>query len=403
MAGIEVTLTEEEIQGLFRGDRGMAQLLERVLNEVLEAEIADHLGAEPHERSDGRRGWRNGHYERSLTTRVGTLELRVPRDREGTFRTELFQRYQRSEKALVLALMEMVVNGVSTRKVRRITDELCGREFSRSTVSELTKGLDGQVEAWNERSLEGTTYPFLMADAMHFKVRRQGAVRATSALLVIGVSAEGYREILGLRIANSETEQGWLETFRWLKARGLEGVDLMVSDAHEGLVEALHRCFQGASWQRCQAHFRRNVLDKTPAAWKEAMARGLDRVLEADTPEEARRAFQELADRLEGQADRALETLEAGLEDATAVLRLPSKYRRRLRTTNALERLIQEVRRRERVIRIFPNEASAHRLLGAYLAETHEDWATGRRYFRMDDYFRWKAERDGVPIREAAA
>ena len=291
----------------------------------------------------------------------------------------------------------------STRKVRRITDELCGREFSRSTVSELTKGLDGQVEAWNERPLEGTVYPFLMADAMHFKVRRQGAVRATSALLVIGVNEEGYREILGLRIANSETEEGWLETFRWLKSRGLEGVDLMVSDAHEGLVEALHRCFHGASWQRCQAHFRRNVLDKTPAARKQAMAKGLDRVLEADTPEEARRAFQGLADRLEGDADRALETLEAGLEDPIAVLRLPDKYRRRLRTTNALKRLIQEVRRREKVIRIFPNEASAHRLLGAYLAETHEEWATGRRYFRMGDYFAWRAERDGRPITEAAA
>jgi transposase-like protein len=291
----------------------------------------------------------------------------------------------------------------STRKVRRITDELCGREFSRSTVSELTKGLEEQVEAWNERPLEGTSYPFLMADAMQLKVRRQGAVRATSALIVVGVNAEGYREILGVRIANSETEQGWLETFRWLKARGLEGVDLMVSDAHEGLVEALHRCFQGASWQRCQAHFRRNVFDKTPAARKQVMAKGLDRVLEADTPEEAHRAFQGLADRLEGDADRALETLEAGLEDAIAVLRLPDKYRRRLRTTNALKRLIQEVRRREKVIRIFPNEASAHRLLGAYLAETHEEWATGRRYFRMGDYFAWRAERDGRPITEAAA
>jgi len=308
-----------------------------LLNEVLEAEIVDHLRAEPHERTDGRRGWRNGHYERSLTTRVGTLELRVPRDRDGTFRTDLFQRYHRSEKALVLALMEMVANGVSMRKVRRITDELCG---------------------W---------------------------------------------EILGVRIANSETEQGWLETFRWLKSRGLEGVDLMVSDAHEGLVEALHRCFQGTSWQRCQAHFRLNVLDKTPVVRKQAMAKGMDRVLEADTPGEPRRAFQGLADRLEGDADRALETLETGLGDTIAVLRLPDKYRRRLRTTNALERLIQEVRRREKVIRIFPNEASAHRLLGAYLAETHEEWTTGRRYFTMGDYFAWRAERDGRPITEAAA
>lgn len=404
MAHIEVRLTEDEIQGLFTDDRGLARLLERVCDEVLEAEISEHLGAEPHERTEERQGWRNGHYTRSLTTRVGTLELRVPRDRDGSFSTELFERYRRSEKALVLALMQMVVNGVSTRKVKRITDELCGREFSKSTVSDLAQGLDVHVKAWNERPLDHTSYPFLLADAMHLRVRRQGAVRATTALIVIGVNAEGFREILGIRIANSETQQGWLETFRWLKSRGLEGVDLMVSDAHEGLVDALHRCFDGAIWQRCQTHFRRNVVDRTPAAFKDAMHRGLDRILKAGDPDEARIEFEALATELEGDADRALETLESGLEDAIAVLSLPEKYRRRLRTTNSLERLIEEVRRREKVIRIFPNETSAWRLLGAYLAEIHEEWSTGRCYLRMDEYEAWKAERDGPePVPRAAA
>ena len=193
MACIELSLTEDEIQGLFRGDRGLARLLERICNELLEAEITEHLGAEPHERTDGRQGWRNGHYTRSLTTRVGTLELQVPRDRDGSFSTELFERYRRAEKALVLTLMQMVVNGVSTRKVKRVTEELCGRKFSKSTVSELSQGLDVHVKAWNERPLDHTRYAFLLADAMHPRVCRQGAVRATTALIVVGVNAQGFR------------------------------------------------------------------------------------------------------------------------------------------------------------------------------------------------------------------
>jgi putative transposase len=401
MARIEVTIDGEQIQQLLRGDRGLADLLERVLNDILEVEITEHLGAAPHERTPKRRGLRNGHYGRWVTTRVGTLELRVPRDREGSFKTELFERYQRSEKALVLALMEMVVNGVSTRKVSRITEKLCGRAFKRSTVSELAKGLDAQVEAWNERPLEGS-YPFLIVDAMQIKVRRQEAVRATSVLLAVGVNREGHREIMGIRIADSESEAGWLETFRWLKGRGLSGVEVVVSDAHEGLVSALRRCFQGAMWQRCQVHFRKNVVDRAPKTCHDTLHRGLDRILKAEDPETARAAFGEIAAELEGKAERALETLEQGLQDATAVLVLPERYRRRLRSTNMLERLIEEVRRRERVIRIFPNERSAWRLLGALLAEQHEAWSTGRRWLNMEDYFEWKAVREAQNVKRAA-
>lgn len=402
MAEIQVTIDGDAIQEILGSDRGLAVLVERALNQVLEHEITEHVGAKKHERTPGRRGRRNGRYRRRLTTRVGTIELEVPRDRAGTFRTALFERYQRSEKALVLALMEMVVNGVSTRKVKKITAELCGREFTRSTVSELAKELDVQVEAWNERPLEGR-YPFVLVDAMQIRVRREGAVRSTSALLVVGVSETGYREVLGIRIADSESEAGWLETFRWLKERGLSGVDLVVSDAHAGLVRALRRCFQGAVWQRCQAHFRRNVLDRTPVALKDPMARALDRILGAEDPNAARAAFRAFAEEIDGQGARALETLESGLEDAIAVLGFPEKYRRRLRTTNMLERLIEELRRRERVIRIFPNERSAWRLLGAFLVEVHESWSTGWRYLKMDDYDAWKENReDDAPTERAA-
>jgi transposase-like protein len=368
----------------------VAAILRPLLNQILEAEMTEHVGAEPHERSDQRTGRRNGHYPRGLTTRVGTFDLTVPRDRDGTFSTALFERYQRSEKALTLALMEMVVNGVSTRKVSNITDQLCGKEFKKSTVSDLCKDLNEQVEAFNDRPLDGQEYPFIIVDAMRIKVRRQRAVRSTSALIVVGINEEGYREILGLQIADSESKQSWLEMFRWLKQRGLTGVEFVTSDAHEGLVDALQQCFQGSTWQRCQTHFRRNVVDKTPTSLEDTIHQGLDDIFKADSPEMARTAFNELAADLEGKADRALETLELGLEDATAVLCLPEKYRRRLRTTNMVERLNSEVRRREKVVRIFPNDESAWRLIGAYLAERHEEWSTKRRYLKMDEFHRWK-------------
>lgn len=389
MAEFEVTIDSELIQDLFLNDRGLEKLAEVVLNQLLESEMTEHLQADRYEHTDERQGQRNGHYTRQLTTRVGTLDLRVPRDRDGSFSTAMFGRLQRNEKALVLALMEMVLNGVSTRRVQNITDELCGHRFKKSTVSDLCKDLNEQVEAWCERPLQDE-YPFVLVDAMHTKVRRQGAVRSTGALIVIGINSMGFREILGVRIADSECETSWKETFRWLKDRGLHGVEYVVSDAHQGLVNAVHECFQGASWQRCQTHFRRNLSDRTPKRHQDALHEGLDRIFKADDKDAARQAFNELAAELEGKADKAIEMLELGLEDATAVLDLPEKYRRRLRTTNMLERLIEDVRRRERVIRIFPNDESAWRLLGGFLAEKHEEWSTRGRYLKMDEFYDWK-------------
>lgn len=398
MAESQGNIDPLQIQRVVRSERGLAVLLEGVLNQLLEAEMTEHLGAGPHERSDVRRGRRNGHYRRRLTTRVGSIELRVPRDRDGTFRTELFERYQRSEKALVLAMLEMVVNGVSTRKVGRITEELCGHEFKRSTVSDLAKRLDAQVEAWSQRKLEGT-FPFLIVDAMQIKVRRDEAVRPTSVLIAVGVNAAGHREILGLHVADSESEQSWLDLFGDLKRRGLDGVEFAVSDAHAGLVTALHRRFQGAVWQRCQVHFRRNVIDRAPKRHHDRLHRALDQMLGAADATEARNHLSALYEDLEGKAERALETIEAGLEDTIQVLSLPKKYQTRLRSTNMIERLIQEARRREKVIRIFPNERSAWRLLGALLAEQHERWSTGRRWLSMDEF--WES-RSGQELKQVA-
>ena len=223
-------------------------------------------------------------------------------------------------------------------------------------------------------------------------------------LLAVGISEAGQREILGLDVALGETGEAWRRFIDRLKARGLSGVEVATSDAHEGLRQALETAFSGLIWQRCQAHFRRNVLDRTPAGLRDRMHELLDQILTAPSPERAREAFGEACAELEGAADRALEVLESGWEEATAILALPSKYRRRLRTTNMLERFIEEIRRREKVVRIFPSGESAYRLIGALCAERHEEWSTGRRYLTMDAFFEWKAsvEPDGDPLPVAA-
>ncbi|MEX2401241.1 MAG: IS256 family transposase [Rhodothermales bacterium] len=292
---------------------------------------------------------------------------------------------------------------VSTRRVKKITEKLCGRAFSKSTVSRLCKQLDARVEAWAERPLGATTYPFLMVDAMHVKVRRQGAVRSTTVMLAIGVNEGGYREILGIDLSFKETGEAWADFLQQLRDRGLRGVEFAASDAHEGLTQALRERFPGAVWQRCQAHFRRNVSDATPETHRDDVHEWLDAILEADSPAAAREALTEAQEALGGKADRALEKLENGFEDATAVLTLPEKYRRRLRTTNSVERYIEEIRRREKVIRIFPNVRSAWRLIGARCAEQHEEWSTGRRYFNMDGFYEWKRSfEEPEPIARAA-
>jgi len=404
MATYEITVNSEQLSGLLTNDKGLQGLVETVLNQVLEAQVTEHVGARPYERSATRKAYRNGSRPRTLTTRVGPLVLHVPQLRDGSFSTTLFTRYQRSEQALLLALMEMVLNGVSTRKVATITEELCGTRFARSTVSQLCTSLDARVAAWNDRPLE-EAYPFVLVDALVVKVRRDEAVRATSALIVSGINAAGFREVLGLRLGDSESEGTWTDMFTWLKQRGLHGVELLVSDDHAGLVKAAQRHFQGVLWQRCQVHLARNVLGRTPHHLRAHMAAGLRRIFQAQDHSTARAACAAVATALGGKADRALTVLEEGLEDALAVLVLPEKYRGRLRTTNMMERLNEELRRRERVIRIFPNEASAVRLLGALLAEQHEVWSTGKRYFDMTEYVEWKAaqvQRPPTALREAS-
>lgn len=392
MAQYQVTLNGEVLHDLFQKDEGVARLLKQVLDQVLQAQATEQLQAAPYERSGERQGYRNGTQPHTLTTRVGTLTLRVPRLRSGQFSTDLFFRYQRSEQALVLALLEMVVNGVSTRKVTKITEELCGTEFSKSTVSDLCKRLDPIVQAWNNRSL-GQRYPFVLVDALVLKIREDGRVRSRSALIAIGINEAGYREVLGLMLGDSESEESWTEFFKWLKSRDLRGVDIIVSDSHGGLVRAVRGQFQGATWQRCQTHFMRNILDKTPKSLQAEVHGRVRALLDSPDPETARLLLEKVLEDYAHKAPKAMTVLETGFDDATAVLELPERYRKRLRTTNGVERLNLEIRRRERVIRIFPNRESVIRLVGALLMELDEKWSSGSRYLNMTEYLEWREQR----------
>lgn len=398
MTQYQLTLDSETVQRLFTGDGQLGRLVEAVLNQALNAQVTEQLQAAPYERGEQRQGYRNGYKPRQLTTRVGALTELVPQVRDGQFSTELFARYQRSEQALVLTLMEMVVNGVSTRKVARITEELCGTSFAKSTVSDLCKSLDPLVSAWNERDLSAQRFPFVLVDALVVKVREDGRVRAVSALVATGVNAQGYREVLGLRIGDGESERTWQNFFTWLKGRGLSGVDLVVSDYHGGLVKAVQVQFQGATWQRCQTHLSANIADVTPRALQEEVHARLRPIFMAPDETTARTLLASFVADYQTKAAAAVATLERGFDDAIAILALPAPYRVRLRTTNGVERLNEEIRRRERVIRIFPNRESVVRLLGALLLEQDEVWTTGKRYFDMTAYWLWRRRPAQQPL-----
>lgn len=385
MAQFNIIVDTELLKGLFSSngkDQAFASLMESILNQVLNAQAAEQAGAQPYERCDGRMAYRNGYRDRVLKTRIGTITLSVPRLRNGDFSSELFQRYQRSEQALVITMMEMVINGVSTRKVSAVTEELCGTSFSKSTVSSLCEALDPIVDEFRNRPLM-KRYPYIMTDAIYTKVREKNAIRSRGLLIAIGIGEDGTREVLGFQAADSESEVSWGEFFLSLKERGLEDVDLIVSDSHNGLVNAIRKHFQGAAWQRCQTHFSRNILDACPKRLQSDFKAMLKSLYEATDYDTAKMIRDNMAAKFQDKAMKSIEILDEGFEDALAVLNLPVAIRKRLRTSNGIERLNEEIRRRERVIRIFPNTDSLYRLIGALLIEIHDAWQSGRKYMDL--------------------
>ena len=364
------------------GDDPLKALLRHTIQQVLEEELTAFLKAEPYTRTEERRGYRNGYKPRTLKTRVGRLDLMVPKDREGLFQTELFEKYQRNEKALVLAIIEMYVQGVSTRKVKKITEELCGLEISKSQVSTLAKGLDKEVQKWRMRPLK-KRYPYLVVDARVERIRRDGAIVPQSAFIVVGIDKEGYREVLGLWCADSESEASWSAVFRELKERGLHGVSYVVSDDHTGLTKAVAHQFQGVIWQRCQVHFIRNVRAMISKKDRGRITASLREITGAESLVSARKRLHEAVDALTATHPRVAGHLDMYGEEILAVYALPEHHRKRMRTTNMLERFNEEIKRRTRVIRIFPNEASCVRLVSALAMEENENWME-RKYLNME-------------------
>jgi len=362
----------------------LTRIVSEALQDVLEGEMIDTLGVAKGERSEARRGYRSGSYRRSLHTRVGTIELRVPQDRDGRFRTELFERYQRSEKALVAALAEMYVQGVSTRKVAAITEQLCGHEFSASAVSSVVAKLDTQLNEFATRRLE-QDYPYLILDARYERVREGGVVRSQAVLVAIGITWEGRRSVIGVELAARESRASWRTFLVGLRERGLRGVEFVVSDNHEGLKGAIREVLAEAVWQRCYVHFLRNALEYLPRKGDDDCLKELRWLYDRRTVEEARADLSAWLAKWGTKYPRLCAWVEESIEETWSFYALPSGHRKHLKSTNMLERLNEEFKRRTHVVRIFPNAASCLRLIRALAAEQDEEWIEATRYLNMDE------------------
>ncbi len=380
-----------------RNPDGLREIVRAVMQEMLEAEMTDALQAEKGERTAARLGYRSGYYTRTLITRVGKLELRVPQDRDGRFSTELFERYQRSEQALVATLAEMYVQGVSTRKVKAITEELCGHSFSASAISAINKRLDDSLAQFAARRLE-EPFPYLILDARYEKVREGGIVTSQAVLIAVGIDWDGRRQILGVEMANRESHSVWKTFLLGLRERGLSGVELVVADDHAGLRTAIREVLSEAAYQRCYVHFLRNALDHLPRKADDDCLQELRWLYDRRSVEEARRDLAAWIAKWEARYPRLVAWAEEAIEETFTFYRLPRQHHKHLKSTNMLERLNEEIRRRTYVVRIFPNAASCCRLVRALAVETHENWLEAHRYLNMDDL----KEHKKSTLREAA-
>jgi transposase-like protein len=366
-------------------------LVQAVVQELLEAEMTEALGAEKGERSAARLGYRSGYYDRTLVSRVGKLELRVPQDRHGRFSTELFERYQRSEKALVAALAEMYVQGVSTRKVKAITEELCGHSFSASAISAINVKLDDGLAEFARRRLDEAC-PYLILDARYERVREAGVIRSQAVLLAIGINWDGRRSILAVELANRESRSSWREFLLQLRERGLSGVEFVVSDDHAGLRQAIVEVLPEAAWQRCYVHFLRNALDYVPRKVDDDCLRELRWLYDRRDLAEAKRDLAAWLAKWQATYPKLCAWVEEHIEETLTFYRLPRQHHKHLKSTNLLERLNEEIKRRTHVVRIFPNAESCLRLVRALAVEMHENWLEAHRYLNMDDLREHKKE-----------
>ena len=360
------------------------QGVKAVLEEVLEEEMTQHLGAGYRELTPTRRGERNGYYTRNLVTPAGKIErLEVPRDREGEFVTEVFERYKRMTGDVEEAVLEMYLSGISVRKIAGVTDALSKVRIGKDAVSRIASRLEEQQKEWRERSLEEKGYPYLYLDATYLKVRWSARVTTMALLVCVGVDEEGFREVLAVEVAGSEKGAAYASLLRGLVDRGLRGVRLVVSDDHEGIKVAVSGELPGAEWQRCVVHFERNVLSSVPASEMSEVTEDLKAVFKVRREKTAQALVEEFMELYGKRFPKAVAVFEAGIGDALTYLHYPGSHHAKLRTTNMLERLFKEVKRRTRVVGVFPNETSASTLATEITLRSSEEWAL-RRYLTMD-------------------
>lgn len=387
-----------DVKALLEGDEDfMRAAMQALVQAALEAEMTEVIGAAKGERTEARLAYRSGYYGRALITRVGTLELRVPQDRLGRFSTELFERYQRSEKALVGTLAAMYVQGVSTRKVKAVTEALCGHSFSASAISTINKTLDEELRAFAERRLS-EPFPYLILDARYEKVREAGIIVSQAVLVAVAVDGDGQRQVLAVGLANRESRSSWRDFLLALKERGLFGVEFVVSDNHSGLKQAIREVLPSAAWQRCYVHFLRNALDHLPRKLADDCLQELRWIYDRRELAEVRRDIAAWLAKWQVKHPKLCDWVEENIEETLTYYRLPLPHHKHMKSTNMLERLNQELKRRTHVVRIFPNAESCLRLVRALAVETHENWLEGTRYLNMQHLAEHKKE----ALRQAA-
>ena len=393
MAQINITLNQEEILEVLSKNRDEAFkiIVQKILDQIMLAESNEILKAEPYQRTSFRTDFRNGFRDRELVTRIGKITLHVPRHRNVPFKTMIFDNYTRSEGALISTMMEMVIQGVSTRKISEVTKILCGQEFSKSTVSQICKALDEIVCGFRDRPIE-KYYPFLITDATYFKVRSQHRVTSKAFMIAIGITEEGIKEVVGFGVYDNESHNTWSSFYESLKKRGMLSPKMIVSDAHKGEKTAIGKVYPDSPWQRCQVHLRKNITEHIQKKYVAGIGSELTEMFNAKTLEEARKIRDQIICDYEDVAPEAMEILDEGFDDAMTVMELPHQMRSVLRSTNHLERLNGMLKARSKIIKIFPNEESVNRLMGAVLIEIHDKIQlntqgiyTKRAYSQMDE------------------
>ena len=367
------------------GTEGMSGAFRILIDEAMKIERSETLGASPYERTDERRGYANGFKPKTLSTRVGTFPVRVPQVRgDVEFYPSALERGERSDRTLIAAIAEMYIQGVSTRKVTKVLEKLCGTNITSAQVSRATATLDVELQAWRDRELEET--PYLILDALYEKVRIDGVIQSVAILVAVGVREDGKRSVLGTVCSTSEGEVHWREFLLSLKERGLKGVTFVTSDDHEGLKNAIKTVFLGASWQRCQTHLQRNASAYVPKVdMRGAVSADIRDIFDSPDLEEAERRLAVAVKKYEKSASRLSHWMEDNLRESFAVFALPKGHRKRMRTSNMLERMNKEIRRRTGVVGIFPNEASVLRLVTAVVAEISDEWEIGKIYLNMKE------------------